>query len=590
MTQGDATTPPRHAPKTTLRYASPPVPAPLPDETLTADPNAGESGRAKSASDATIASSTITKAMSALASGMSGAPPSLTTRSPLEAFYFEEFTRTRLFIKVVWGLAVVVLASFPFVGGDPAVKKLMAAATVANALFAGWLWRDLRDASRFSTAKVTAFCVACALTGFVAVVFWGVFSAAPVLVVLGVYYFGRSYSTTAALVNYLVAAVTQAVWSALVIGGVVHDYGLFDGRGRPTLELATAQMMVQGVYLLGYLSARSSRKATLEVLERLEAAVRQSKQREAFLEEVRQDLNRALAPGQGRYSDQEIGSYKLGAVLGRGGMGEVYAAVHVSTGDDAAVKLLHAHLEGDVEHGARFLREARAASALASPHVVRVLETAAEGARPLYIAMERLHGETLAARLRDRRKLTPSEVMDLVRQIGSVIDLAAEKSIVHRDLKPQNLFLSKAGEWKVLDFGVSSLGGSGTLTAGQIIGTPGYMSPEQARGERVDASTDVYALAVIAYRALTGRPAFSGKDTPAILYDVVFSMPPRPSELSDLPRAVDDVLLVAMAKRSSDRFSSGAALAGALADAARGEVSAAIASRARSLTAAHPWG
>lgn len=516
---------------------------------------------------------------------------SLTTRSPLEAFYFEELTRTRLFIKVVWALTVVVIASLPFVRGNVVVKELMAGASIANALFALWLWRDLRDASRFSTAKVTAFCVSCATTGFVAVVFWGVFSAAPVLVVLGVYFFGRSYSGTAAFVNYLVAASTQAVWSALVIAEVVPDYGLFDGRGRPALELVTAQTMVQGVYLLGYLSARSSRKATLDVLERLEAAVRQGRQREAFLEEVRQDLDRALlAPGEGRYTDQIVGSFRLGSVLGRGGMGEVYAAEHVSTGAPAAVKLLHPHFADDPEQCARFLRESRAASALDSPHVVTILEASQPSAHPLHIAMERLHGETLWARLRDEQRLAGTEVVELLKQVGSVVDLAGAKNIVHRDLKPQNLFqLTRSRTWKVLDFGVSSLGNTGTLTGGQVVGTPGYMSPEQARGERVDFRTDLYALGVIAYRALTGRPAFRGKDTPAVLYDVVFSMPPRPSAIADLPPAVDDVLAIAMAKRPEDRFTSGQELARALEAALRGEASPELSARARTLAATHAW-
>src|SRR5690606_27432716 len=124
----------------------------------------------------------------------------------------------------------------------------------------------------------------------------------------------------------------------------------------------------------------------------------------------------------------------------------------------------------------------------------------------------------------------------LVRQIGSALDGAAAIGVVHRDLKPQNLF--RIGEhatvWKVLDFGVASLAGNdGTLTQGDIIGTPSYMAPEQARGQRVDARADLYALAAVAYRALTGRHPFSAPDTPSLLYAVVHRMPARPSALAD---------------------------------------------------------
>ena len=178
---------------------------------------------------------------------------------------------------------------------------------------------------------------------------------------------------------------------------------------------------------------------------------------------------------------------------------------------------------------------------------------------------------------------------------GAGLSVAAAKGIVHRDIKPQNLFLAEGGNgapptWKVLDFGVSKLADhGGTLTRGHVVGTPGYMAPEQARGQQVDHRADIYALAAIAYRALTGHPPFTGKDVPSTLYDVVYKMPRRPSALVDLPEEVDAVLAIGMAKRPEDRFADGAALADALDAALRGDLPDGLRRRAEALEAVQPW-
>src|SRR5439155_13924929 len=137
-----------------------------------------------------------------------------------------------------------------------------------------------------------------------------------------------------------------------------------------------------------------------------------------------------------------------------------------------------------------------------------------------------------------------AELVELVRQIAAGLSAAHRAGVVHRDLKPANLFLvEKPGDdtWKILDFGVAKLRGStGTLTQRAIIGTPGYMSPEQAQGREVDPRSDVFSLGAVLYRALTGRPAFSGPDLPQILFDIVYRCPTRPSEIvASLPRDVD---------------------------------------------------
>jgi serine/threonine-protein kinase len=167
--------------------------------------------------------------------------------------------------------------------------------------------------------------------------------------------------------------------------------------------------------------------------------------------------------------------------------------------------------------------------------------------------------------------------------------------VVHRDLKPQNLFLSetKTGRtiWKILDFGVSKLQGSaGTLTQHAVVGTPGYMSPEQAQGTAADRRSDIFSLGAVAYRALTGRPPFSGTDTPQILFEIVYKNPIRPSELlPTLPRDVDLALAIALAKRPEDRFSSAFEFAEAFVHASRGRLPLEVRKRARAVLAKYPW-
>jgi serine/threonine-protein kinase len=289
-----------------------------------------------------------------------------------------------------------------------------------------------------------------------------------------------------------------------------------------------------------------------------------------------------------------VGSFQLGVVIGRGAMGEVYEARHVDTGEEAAVKLLHPNVVGDRGYVERFVREVQAARAVESPHIVRVLQVSDPGAAFPFLAMERLRGHDLAHTLRTRRRLGRERVLQLVREVGAGIEAAGNAGIVHRDIKPQNLFLHGAGDarvWKILDFGVSKLGGGGgTLTQGRVVGTPGYMAPEQAQGKDVDSRADLYALAAIAYRAITGHPPFTGKDAATTLYHVVYDMPRRPSELAELPPDVDAVLAIALAKNPDDRFFTAFEFAGALAAGFVGALDEEWRDRARRLALRDPWG
>jgi serine/threonine-protein kinase len=206
-----------------------------------------------------------------------------------------------------------------------------------------------------------------------------------------------------------------------------------------------------------------------------------------------------------------------------------------------------------------------------------------------------LRGDSLAGILRQRGRLPLVEVAELVRDVCAGLADAWRQGVVHRDLKPGNIIRAdqSAGRpvWKILDFGVSKVGDhDGTLTEGKAIGTPPYMAPEQARGETVDHRADIHAIAANAYRSLTGQPAFAGQDSATVMYAVVHRLPPRPSEIVTLPREVDDVLTVGLAKRPEHRFARSEELAAAFTAAALGDISDELRARARRCNAAHPWG
>src|SRR6185295_5776193 len=327
-------------------------------------------------------------------------------------------------------------------------------------------------------------------------------------------------------------------------------------------------------------------------IEGMEAALRQVGQREALLQEANQNIEQMLQGGVGRAAGERVGPWKLGALIGRGGMGEVYEARHVDTDKPAALKLLNAEAAADPDRMARFLREAEAMKQLESPHICRVLDARDNSTGLPYIAMELLQGYDLASLLRRQRRLSAPQVMELVGQVAKGLETARKAGIVHRDLKPQNLYYAENAKlWKVLDFGISKLGEtSGTLTKGLAVGTPGYMAPEQATGGAIDHRADVFGLAVIAYRALTGRPAFWGDAQPNIMFDIVYRQPLRPSEFASMDEDVDRLLALALAKRPDDRFNSAEELAAMLGLAVKGKLPDALRDQADVHVARYPWG
>ncbi len=518
-----------------------------------------------------------------------------TITTPREALALEEIRRTRAFTRVSMANAFAVIVSLPFVGGDSTAKLVVAFGMASIAAAAIWLNLLLRDESSYTVERALVFGFASVIGGYAGIYFFGVFSPAIAVIPMGLYFFSVGQSFRATLAIYLSCALCELGLTGGILLGLIEDRGLVRAGNLGTLEKSVILALVEVVFLATFLIARASRKALLHAIEERDEAVRGFAQRDALLKEARFELEQALkAHGLGRFSDETLGSFRLGAVIGRGGMGEVYEATHIATDEPAAVKLLVRSALADVDRVRRFLREAKIISSLDVPTVVRVLEVGDREAPVPYIAMERLIGYDLSEQLRKHRKLPMPRVLTLVREVGRGLDSARAEGIVHRDIKPQNLFLAETGEsarcWKILDFGVSRLvDDQGTLTRDAVVGTPSYMAPEQAKGGRVDHRADLFSLGVIVYRALTGRPAFTGDVMAEVLFKVTFAMPPCPSSLVKVHEDVDAVLAIAMAKRAEDRFDTAAEFAAALERAARGELDEATRARASAILGVLPW-
>jgi serine/threonine-protein kinase len=538
-------------------------------------------------------------------------PPSLppaasTTLTPEAALAHDEVERTRLFLKLCAVLAGAGGLAVPFVSGG-VVSHVFAALGCAGAVAIVLVFRRTLTAQLLaSPRRWTLVCAGLVACSAVAVWFFGVFSPAPMVGTFGIYFLCLGRSMRVALWAYLGGAIAHLVPAALFALHALPDPGLLKPDAT-TGDMLVAAAMVQVVFASTFALARGSQRTTRDAVQKLHAALVQVQKREALLAEANLELDQALQAGQrGPFTDRFVGEWVVGNVVGRGAMGDVYEArTAARDGEEerarAAIKILHRSLAMDPTHVKRFLREAQIVERMRSPHVVRLLgcgnfEVATDrDDAPPYIVMELLEGHDLAWHLRHEARMAADRALEMVDQVSDALAEAAAADVVHRDLKPQNVFLAlRPGEgpvWKVLDFGVSKLASDpGTLTHGAPIGTPAYMAPEQARGERVGPSADVFSLACIAYRALTGRPAFSGSELPQILYDVCFAQPVRPASLAPLPADVERVLALGLAKRAAERMDSARGFAVALRSAFSGSLSPALRARADALVAAAPWG
>jgi hypothetical protein len=254
------------------------------------------------------------------------------------------------------------------------------------------------------------------------------------------------------------------------------------------------------------------------------------------------------------------------ALLGSGGMGRVYKAYHPRLRRYAAIKVMGTATDPDTTK--RFEREAQAVAALRHPHILAVFDYGEQNGEP-YMVLEYMPNGSLADR-GDQLPLPPDEVVAILRPVAAALDHAHRQGVIHRDVKPANVFLDDALRPVLGDFGLSKLNRMDSLTvSGTITGTPAFLSPEQARGQRLTAASDIYSLAVMAFLLLTGEPPFTGgSDAIAVLYQHVNELPPPPSQVHPaLPAALDGVVLKGMAKAPDDRWPTATEMVDALAHA-----------------------
>ncbi len=262
------------------------------------------------------------------------------------------------------------------------------------------------------------------------------------------------------------------------------------------------------------------------------------------------------------------GQFRLDREIGRGGMGVVYAAFDEQLQRDVAIKTLPPHLAADPQVRSRFLREARTAASLSHPNIVPIY-SAAEREGVVFFAMGLVDGESLAERIARERALPPSDVVALMRQLSDALGYAHARGIVHRDVKAENVLLDRVtGRAMVTDFGIARVAESQPLTAtGTVLGTVHYMSPEQVSGEPLDGRSDLYALGVLAFFALTGRFPYERATASAVVIAHVNAPVRHLADVAaNVPRALDVLVATLMAKSPHDRFADAAALQDALND------------------------
>ncbi len=263
---------------------------------------------------------------------------------------------------------------------------------------------------------------------------------------------------------------------------------------------------------------------------------------------------------------QALGKYELRGTLGRGAMGTVYDGWDPVIARQVAIKTVNLpeHPDPETEEEiARFRREAQAAGRLTHPNIVAVYDYG-ETSDIAYIVMEYVDGPTLKSLLDKQERFTLPDIRRIMEDLLAGLQFSHDRGVVHRDIKPANVMLNGERRGKIADFGIARIESSNMTQAGTVLGTPAYMSPEQFRGEPVDARTDIYSSGVLLYQLLTGERPFEGSVT-SIMHKVLNVAPPAPSQLSVIvPAALDEVVLRAMAKRPEDRYGSASAFAMAL--------------------------
>ncbi|BCJ53185.1 serine/threonine protein kinase [Actinoplanes sp. NBRC 14428] len=258
------------------------------------------------------------------------------------------------------------------------------------------------------------------------------------------------------------------------------------------------------------------------------------------------------------------GRYQVGELLGYGGMAEVHRGRDLRLGRDVAIKMLRSDLARDATFQERFRREAQNSAALNHPAIVAVYDTGEEtsstGERQPFIVMEFVNGRTLKEVLAAEQRLQTRKALEIIADICAALEFSHRHGIIHRDIKPGNVMITQNGQVKVMDFGIARALASGATTMTQtsaVIGTAQYLSPEQARGESVDARSDVYAAGCVLFELLVGHPPFVGDSPVSVAYQHVREDPKAPSDIvREVPPDVDAIVLKALAKNPINRYQS----------------------------------
>jgi predicted Ser/Thr protein kinase len=263
----------------------------------------------------------------------------------------------------------------------------------------------------------------------------------------------------------------------------------------------------------------------------------------------------AAAPGVPGGMPQRLGPYQVLETLGAGGMGVVYRGYDARLNRNVALKTLRPELSLDPEYRERFLREARSAAALSHPNVTQIYFIGEEEGQPFF-AMEFLEGKSLETLVREQGKLPPGRAVEMIRQAAAGLKAAAARGIVHRDIKPSNLALTSDGTLKVTDFGLAKLavGDAGLTLAGEVLGSPNYMAPEQASGHPADLRSDIYSLGATLYELVTGKPPFEGPTPVSVILKHAREPVRNPRQLTPgLPYPLVILIQKMLAKRPEDR-------------------------------------
>jgi serine/threonine-protein kinase len=256
-------------------------------------------------------------------------------------------------------------------------------------------------------------------------------------------------------------------------------------------------------------------------------------------------------------SPEYIGNYRILGKLGKGGMGDIYKAMQEPLNRVVALKVLPPQLSRDDEFSKRFEVEAKAISLLEHQNIVNIYEYG-DGDGHRFIAMQFVDGMDLGSYIAEHKRVAVPDIISFSKQICRGLKYAHSRSVIHRDIKPQNILLDKNKTIHISDFGIAKIFSTSEITmTGSTIGTPEYMSPEQAQGKKIDAQSDIYSLGVLMYEMLTGKPPFLANNSMAVAYKQVHETPTPPSaKRKDTPKLLELIILKALKKDKRERYSS----------------------------------